>query len=49
MKRQNPEVNGLDGTQCNLVDPSDAASQNICVTDQGARVDPVNACTRQLS
>jgi len=40
LKRLNPEINGLDGTQCNLVDPSDASSDNICVTDQGALVDP---------
>ena len=40
MKRQNPEIDGLDGTQCNKIDPSDASSKNVCVTDQGSRVDP---------
>mmetsp|Transcript_19274 Transcript_19274/g.25112 ORF Transcript_19274/g.25112 Transcript_19274/m.25112 type:complete len:571 (+) Transcript_19274:99-1811(+) len=40
LKQQNPEIDGLTGNECNYVDPTDPTSEQYCVTDQGALVDP---------
>ncbi|KAF4391134.1 hypothetical protein F8388_009556 [Cannabis sativa] len=40
MKRLNPEINGVDGSESNLVTPSDPNSKRVFLQNQSHYVDP---------